>query len=379
MNNNLLKLLSVGMLASAPVTTALADVKIYGQVHAAYVVDDLDGQSAEQGIDDTAARSRIGFRAWEKLGNGMTALALLEFKVDPTTDSTNNLQNRQLWVALKHKKWGFIGIGTFHSPYKLAGVKLDPLNTTALQARGNGAMTTARGSNSLVNGFSNVNERGFNGILSHEGFVQSALLYKSPTWSKIRFEAIISPDEKRRGRLDGNPANNADGDDNDYAVAIHYNAGPIWAFVSWGENNIGTDAAGNNVGTEKAAKIGGKVKLGKHTVAAQYEWIDDSATLSGGGSYNRASNFSQITLGEDGEVWFLSYKYKAGNNDFVVQFGATSTEGDPVGDNDSEYFATAIVHHFSKKTRMYAGYSESDGNSNNADREVVAVGVRKDF
>jgi len=363
MKAKLLKCLSLGVLASASVATAFADVKIYGQVHVAYVVDDLDGQSAEQGIDDTAARSRIGFKAVEKLGNGLTALALLEFKVDPTSDG-NGLNNRQLWVGMKHKKWGFLALGSFHSPYKLAGVKLDPFNTTALQARGNGAMTTGRG------GTQNVNQQAINGIVGHEGFVQSAIMYKSPTWSGVRFEAIISPDEKRRGVVDGD---GNDGDDNDYGAAIHFKQGPVWAFAAYGQNN-------NQVlDTESAFKIGGKVSLGRHTVAGQYEWVTNAAALGGGVSYNRVSDFSGITPGEDGDVWFLSYKFKAGSNDFIAQFGKTDTDGGGDASQESEYLALGIIHHFSKKTRIYAGYSESDGDSSNADREVVAIGLRKDF
>jgi len=40
-----------------------------------------------------------------------------------------------------------------------------------------------------------------------------------------------------------------------------------------------------------------------------------------------------------------------------------------------------VIHKFSKKTRIFAGYTETDGdNSENAnDRDAFSVGIRKDF
>jgi len=350
-------------LLSTPLTL-LAGVKIYGSAHVEYSVEDLDGQSAEQGIGDSAVRSRIGIKATEKLSSRLKAIAVLEFRADPSGDN-NGLSNRQLFVGLKHKEWGFIGLGSFVSPYRSAGgARLDPFWETALQTRGAGAMTTARGTANNVNGR-------LNGVIGNEGFIQSAIFYKSPKWQGMHLEYAISPDEKARGVKDGEVVNASGGDDNDFAVSWHYRNGPIWLFAAYGENNIEGRA------DEQAWKVGTQVGMGKHTVAFQYEWVNESFSLDGGLSANLVSDFSAITAGEDGEVWFLGYQYKMGNNILVAQFGQTdSTGGDQ--SNNAEYMAFGIIHKLSNKTKVFAGYSESDGNLL-ADREVISVGLRKDF
>ena len=201
MKKTTLSLAVVAMLTAIPATSALADVVIYGSTVAEYNVDDVNGASAEQGVDNRFG-SKLGFKATEKLGNGMSAIALLEFGYDPADGAGLN-SNRQTFVGLKHKKWGFVGLGTFGSPYKMPGIKLDPFYDTSLQAAGAGGMSTSVGT---VNGGTNSN------VLTHDGFVSSALFYKSPSWNNAWLSFVISPDEKNGGALNGNAD---DGDDND--------------------------------------------------------------------------------------------------------------------------------------------------------------------
>ena len=102
MKVKLLQAAIAATLVAAPVASAVADVKIFGGVQVEYSNEDLEGQSAEQGVDDTNVYSNIGFRATEKLGNGMTAIAQLSFVVDPADATTNGLANDDSFVALQH-------------------------------------------------------------------------------------------------------------------------------------------------------------------------------------------------------------------------------------------------------------------------------------
>jgi len=359
-------------LIAAPVMSAVADVKIYGSVQAEYSSEDLDGQVSEQGIDDNALRSRIGFKATEKLGNGLTAIALLEFQANPA-DSTANvddggLSDRQQFVGLKHEKWGFVALGTFKSPYRTTGEKLDPLNETNLQGIGAGAFSAS-------NGASDANFSDGSSTLGHTGFVSSAIYYKSPTWNNLTLDVVFSPDEKFNGIKD-NEVVQTSGDNDDYALSVSYNKGPLYAFLAFGENSIGNGA------DESAIKIGGSFNMGAHTLSGQYEWIQEANALGLGAqntNVNGVSDFSEITAGDDGEVWFLGYQFKMGNNTFVAQYGQTESDSNAVNANDSEYFALGMIHNFSKRTKLFAGYSETDGDNNEADREVFSVGLRKDF
>jgi predicted porin len=383
MNKKLVNMAVGSILAAAPVYSAMADVKIYGSMQAEYNVEDINGRSAEQGVDDRF-HSRLGFKATEKLGNGMVAIALLEFGVDTVGDTQGIGLNRQSFVGLKHKKWGFLGLGQFHSPYKLAGgPKLDPFYDTTLQAAGAGGMTSAIGSQ----GDLALNNRN---ILGHDGFVESSIMYKSPTWNNMWLSFLISPDEKPG---EGGAALNGsvdDGDDNDYAVAMHYKNGPIWAFAAYGSNSIDSGTSLNAQETnEDAWKLGFQMSMGAHRLSFQYEWVDNSASLNTSGASNmngftEASTIEDNGASVDGEVWFLGYKFKAGNNDFIFQLGETDSDN---GGAQSEYFALGMIHHFSKKTMMFAGYSESDLGGDRAtgdadadnDREVWTIGLRKGF
>jgi len=368
MKTSILSAAVLAALASAPIT-ASADVKIYGSVQAEYSVEDLNGQSSEQGVDDNGLRTHIGFKATEKLGNGMTAIALLEFQANPTGDA-NGLTDRQQFVGIKHEKWGFLALGTFKSPYRTAGgSKIDPFYETSLQAVNAGGMSGSTAANGST--------------IGHSGFVSSAIYYKSPSFMNTTIDFLISPDEKNNGAKDGNgaTATQRSGDDNDYAVSVNYKTGPVWAFASYASNSIDDASNGGDGTNEDAWKLGAQISMGDHTISGQYEWIDNSDTSGTAAGINSnangVSNFS-ITDGSDAEVWFLGYQFKMGNNVFVAQFGESASDNSGI---DSEYMAVGMIHHFSKKTRLFAGYSETDTNSasNTGDRELWTVGLRKDF
>ncbi|MBT5230917.1 MAG: porin [Methylococcales bacterium] len=352
MKTQILQASIAAILAAAPVLSATADVKIFGGVQVEYSNEDLEGQSAEQGVDDTNFYSNIGFTATEKLGNGMTAIAQIAFTFNPAGDDNTGFTNDDIFVALEHKKWGFIGMGTFTSPYSSTGDRLDGFYETNMEAVGAGGMTSG------------------GTVIGHDGAVNSAIYYRSPTWNNLTIDYVISPDEKNNGVLDNNTTVQ-DGDDNDFAVALTYEQGPLYAFLAYGQNNI------EDTNTEEAWKIGGQASMGAHTLSAQYEWVSDSNSLvAQNTNANGVSDFSEITATEDGEVWFLGYQFKAGNNTFIAQLGGTDSED---AGNDADYFALGMFHHFSKRTSFFAGYSESDANNNEADREVVSLGLRKDF
>jgi general bacterial porin, GBP family len=351
MKTSILTSAVLAVLASAPMS-ASADVQIYGAVQAEYSVEDINGQSAEQGVDDNGLTTHIGFKATEKLGNGMTAIALLEFNANPA-DNNNGLGDNQQFVGLKHDKWGFLALGTMKSPYRTAGgERIDPFYETSLQA------TTAGGMSGTLNG----------GTLAQNGYVSSAIYYQAPTFANLTVDFIISPDEKNNGAKD-NETVVQNGDDNDYAVGFNYESGPLYAFASYASNSI--DGASN----EDAWKLGASMSMGDHTVSGQYEWIDNVTSTATAVNTNGLSNFS-ATAGSDAEIWFLGYQYAMGNNTLVAQFGETDSDNNG---SEAEYMAIGVIHNFSSRTRVFAGYSETDSNQASADREVFTIGLTQNF
>ena len=364
MNKQLLALaVSAAMLAPA---IASADVKVYGRLQVEYNVEDSDanGQDSQQSVDDQGGQSRLGFKFSEKLGGGMKAFGKIEFRLDPaqnnssatagnTTGSTGAIGARDTHVGIK-SSWGSLAAGSFHAPYKTAGgVKWDPWTATHLQARRQGGMT------------------GGAGIGGHNGFMRNAIYYTSPNVNGFKVQFAISPDETNAGANNGG----TDNDDNDYSLAVQYKNGPWHAIFAHNRNNNSSVA-----GDETLTKVGLRWKHGAWTLAGQYEDINDAAVAATGGGLGNAGNYNP-GAGDDANVFWLNGQYKAGNNIFTVSWGETDVDVSGGSDFDYTYVALGVIHKFSKKTRIFGGYTETSGdnNGNANDRDAFSVGIRKDF
>lgn len=397
MNKQLLAMAVAGAIFAPAI--ASADVTVYGRVQVEYNVEDSDGVSgSSQSVDDEAGQSRLGVKFDEKLGDGLTAFGKVEFRLDAAdvnrtgTNGGGNygsqrntvLGQREAFVGLK-SSWGSIAAGSFHSPYKTAGgVKWDPWAATHLQARRAGGMTGGAG---------------FGG---HNGFIRNAIYYTSPDVNGFKAAFAISPDETNSGAGNGSicgdstdtactTAGSTNGDDNDWGLSVEYKNGPWNAiFAHTHDNN-------QNVDDQTLTKVGLKWNQGPWTVAGQYEWVRDASTSYGSGAPGAGNTANAGTTpggpqseayrpgnGDDANVLWLNGQYKAGNNIFSLSYGQTDIDETAAngGSNvDYDYWAVGVIHKFSKKTRVFGGYSATDGDSgsNGDDRDVWTVGLRHDF
>ena len=362
MNKNLLAL-AVSAAILAP-SLASADVTVYGRLQVEYSVEDLDGSGNDsvQSVDDNNGQSRLGFKFKEKLGGGMTAFGKVEFRLDPaqhntsgtngnTTGSTGAIGARDTHVGIK-SSWGSIAAGSFHSPYKTAGgVKWDPWTATHLQARRAAGMSGGAG-----------------GVSGHNGFMRNALYYTSPNVNGFKVQFAISPDETNAG------ANNGDNADNDYSLAVQYKNGPWHAVFAHSRDNV--DSPRDD---ETITKAGLRWKNGAWTLAGQYEAVSDATTLDGGG--NAVGVTYAMGDQNDADIIWLNAQYKAGNNIFTASYGNLDADVSGGSDYDYDYWAVGIIHKFSKKTRIFGGYTTTDGSSDapQEDKDAWTVGIRKDF
>lgn len=386
MNKKLIAM-AIATAVSLPVV-AQADVTVYGRVQAEYTVEDFDNQDSIQTVDDNAGQSRLGVKFKEKLGGGLTAFGKVEFRIDPAqssasgtngTASDNNISGalgqRDAFVGIKGS-WGSIAAGSFHAPYKTTGgVKWDPWTATHLQARRAGGMS------------------GGTGIGGHNGFMRNAIYYTSPNINGFEARFAISPDETNPGAANGDTTGNeqrgdADGGDNDYSLALSYKNGPWHAIFAHNRNNI------NNGDDETLTKVGLRWKQGNHTVQGQYESIDDASAANAGatpgsggagGSNAATGGVYRVCGGCDADIYWLNYQFQAGNNIFAISYGNTDVDRSGASDYDHDYWAVGVIHKFSKKTRIFGGYTETDGDDDAAsgrgrnDRDAFTVGIRKDF
>lgn len=99
---------------------AQSDVSVYGIVDAALVSErgGVPGHINKL-TSGTSAYSRLGFRGKEDLGDGLSAIFLLELGMridDGSLDNTNGqLFNRQAYIGLESRDWGAVRLGRQHT------------------------------------------------------------------------------------------------------------------------------------------------------------------------------------------------------------------------------------------------------------------------
>ncbi len=329
MNNKIIAL-AVAAAFSVPMA-AQAGVKVYGalQVEIASVDNSgynenntggsrtgtASGQTALKVSDNK--RGRLGFKISEDLGGGMKGIGKFEWQVD---NAYGNIADgaRESWVGLKGG-FGEIKAGRIKAAYKYTGgVKYDPFVTTYMEARKSGGM------------------RG--GAFGQNSFWNTAASYKNK-FGAVSVWVTLGLDEG--AGTTASPGNNGD-----VSWAVKYSGRSYEVFASANSDDSNTK---NDV-----TKVGGQVKMGAHKISVQYETVNDTANTN---------------------IMFVGYQMKMGKNVFVAQIGQTAADGTA---SDVDYLAVGMVHNFSKKTRAYVGYRNSDGNGSN-DLTALSVGLRVSF
>ena len=327
MNKKLIALAVAGVMGTIPALSS-ADVKVYGKAQVAIESRDLDTAAGSvTSVNDDYGNSRLGFKASEDLGNGLTAIALYEFSVNPSAIS--GVGGRESYVGLKGS-FGTITAGRLKSAYKYTGgVKYDPFVATALQARGNGGM-----SGNTAGGFTGGGAGA--GAFGHNGFLGKTLGYNTPKMNGFSAWATYSPDE-------------AAGSDGDYTLGLKYDAGSFEVIAK---------AVNDDSSNYKSTAVGGQFRMGDHKFSLQYEM-----TNPGTGS-------------ADPTFLFLGWQGKFGNNMLAAQYGKYDSDGG----NDATYYALGAFHNFSKTTKLFGGYSATnvDG-TGTPDRSAFTIGMVKDF
>lgn len=342
--------IAAGMAAPLAVN---ANTTVYGQVQAEIASwgSDADGMSVEDN-----ARGRLGVKASEDLGNGMTGLAKAEFKIDTADgDSTSvacalndtngdtpanvaddtvsctgggiALTKREMWVGLK-AGWGTIELGRLKSAYKYyGGVTYDPYVTSVLEARNNGGMS---GSVGVGNGY------------GHNGFISDSLGY-SYKMGAMSFRLTYDFD-------DGGAAGttNATGN-NGMTFGFKYKTKMYEVIFSMANDD-------NGAAEVSATKLGGKVNMGGAGILTlQFE-------------QGEASNV-------DGDVMYVDYQFPLTKNDMLdVAYGSSD---DDAATDSTDFMRLAVKHKLSKQTSAWFGYRSTEEGA--AEVSVIAVGMRKDF
>lgn len=320
MNKKLLAL-AVGSALAMPMA-AQAKVVVYG--HAQVEIGNIDTGATDNNFSRDQARGRIGVKASEKLGNGMTAFAKFEFRANTTDGTTTSKAANAALTAREHAvglkgSFGTVELGRLKTPYKyMGGVTYDPFVTTNLEARGNGSQT--------------------GGAFGHNAFLSNSIAWKSNNFNGISIWALVSIDEEASTNAAGSLSEASDGD---YSVGIKYKNGPL---------EVGVVLVNDDSADLDRTKFFGQYKWGNHKFSLSYEATEVGAA--------------------DTDTYFLGYQLRSGNNTFVAQFGNT----DPDVGAETDYYAIGMIHHLSKKTRLFGGFRSTETGA--AETDVWSIGLR---
>ncbi len=383
------------------VAVAQTSVELYGHADLSvdYMTKGLSGQHHIVGGGPTASDpvghmgyetdvssnlSYLGVRAAHDLGEGgLKALVQFETQVDVASTPSEGGSGTKGAFASRNSYLGIAGnfgavkVGKTDTPYKLATARMDPFSATIGDY------------NSIMGNTGGDNRAEFDQRLSH------SIWYESPNMSGFRVNALISPGMNRASSgvpdtLGGGGANSipASGENNictggnagpdctdgsfgnAYSLAGIYNAGPLYATLSYEKhkdvNRHGDDntplittgvpsGATVGVGDEQAWKAGVQYHFGEATIV---DAIFERMTR-----HNTPDDFNER---QRNGTWLAVTQKVTPKDDINVGWAhAGKTPGSPEGpvDDKSNMFAVGYKHHFDKQANWYAVLARQNNSS----------------
>lgn len=317
----------IGVALAAGVTSASADVTVFGHIDTA--VSNIDDETS--GKDDTnftCTTCSIGFKGSEDLGNGLKAIFKLDFEFDTINRNSNGaITDRDQWVGLAGG-FGKVRIGTISTVYKSHGAMIDPLYRTALQGREHGLQSSFHtGAGEEL-----------------QGRATNTVRWDSADFNGIKVGAHYTLD-----------SNESTEDENPYGIGGSYENGGILVFADWMDN------AQSGVNESSVWKVGGKYSMNDFAVMGQYE---DEEYGNNGGEYR---------------VWHIAGSYTMGNNMIYAGFGNTEDETNSGNVEDTDAWTIALMHSMSKRTKAYVGYNNQEDDVTNSEYDEFSVGIKHKF
>jgi predicted porin len=308
--------------AAAFSTPAFADVGFYGIVDAAVASISASGQKSDLIVTSGAAsQSRLGVKATEDIGNGLTAVAVLEYGLDTanseglTTTGTNgsNLNPRQKMLAVAGS-FGTVATGYLQTAAYDFLAKYDPI-----YGSGSSAHTIVAATHLVGSGAQRV---------------QRAVAYISPNINGMVFAANYATTLAGLGNLTQASAVTTGLKSSAVILSANYavdalSVGAVYAKTA-NDNTTGTAA---NIATTSEFAIGGSYDLGVAKLLGTYQ-------------SSKSSDMAKNDI-----VYSLAAVMPVATGAFAVMYGANKVQ------EDSALSATALtagyLHTFTKSTTGY--------------------------
>lgn len=334
MDKKILSTAIAGVLAGSMAFAANADVTLYGQIDLSIDAVDVDGLGDDVNMNSNF--SAIGVKGSEDLGNGLKAIFMAEFQYDAAGAGGINT-GRDQWIGLQGG-FGKLRFGAMSTPYKATGAMIDPMWRTALDTRTIGMASDLH---------SGSGEDG-------HGRMTKAIGYDTPDFNGLTGALTYS--------FDDDCALGAVGcaDDDAWSVGVHYNNGPMLAFVDYVTSSKG--------GADEAWKVGGKYSFGDFAVFGQYEF--DQGMLS-----DRGTTSNNAT--EDADLWQLGASFTMGNAVLVANYGQ-GDDDNTAANTEYDVWRIGGMYNFSKRTMAYAGFAQADYDAT-GEEDKFSLGMRHKF
>ena len=324
------KLLALAVAAALPMVSqaATANVTIYGKVHTSIDYINPDARGADSIYDVTNRASRLGFKGSEDLGDGLKLIWKMETSYNTAEGGFGSGRNTYIGLA---GGWGTFLYGRHDTPMKMSTSKLDIFADELADFNATAGLIDLR--------------------------ADDAIAYVSPSFGGLTLVGAMIPDADSDG--DGDIAGG-------YSLAAMYSNGALFvsgSYESLDDLRGGADAS--------YWRIGAGFDMGAFHIGAVYadQTDDDLRALSRGG---------------DAKDLTVNGSWAFGNNKLKAMWGRIDSDDDVSDDGKTDAWAVGLDHNFSKRTKMYIQYADSEHglwntNYGSADQSGVSFGMVHKF
>jgi predicted porin len=342
MNKKLLAVAVVGALAS-PLAFA-QNVTLYGGIDVGLQRSDQGQQGAKNFVASGQwYTSRVGFKASDDIGPGLSAVLVAESGITADTGGTDSagFWQRQVYGGLDSKQWGALTIGRQYTHMHN-------------QSAGTGSLLATTGAGTLS----------FSGHLVR---ASNAVKYSSANYGGFNFGALYGFGEN---------INTSESDGRYWEAHVGYAMKPF--AVDFATARTKTDN-GTIEGNVKRNQLVGKWDSGAFAVAAGFANDKTDGDLPDA----------------EQRVWWIQPGFRFGGNNEI--YAAYSARKDKVNDdNETKVFGVSYRHLFTKRTYAYASWAKQsiDGTfigpnlfanqittapAAGEDRNMIQVGLAQEF
>ncbi len=255
-----------------------------------------------------------------QVSHGLRAVGRFGLNINSEGLPAGSAQHREIYLGLAGD-FGQVIAGRLETPYKLSALGWDPLNGTALQARGN------------------IGRSG--GAFGHASYIDNAIEY-SHRFGPVSLRAMAALDEDSETTSD-RPM---------WSASLAVPAGPVEFTLAHIEASEFDDGPDKRTGT----KLGARYSEGPWAVAATYEMRDEGL--------------------EDGDFMYLTTSYRWRDWSFMASHGRFSD--DSPDNNDGRYNAVAARYHFARNVSAHAGFRRMTRDTGGSEN-IAGIGIRAIF